>query len=926
MKKFLFFLLNFCFLSAATYAQTGLIVGKIIDEQTGEVLPGASVRLSGTNTGVATNLAGEFSIRVQSGSTSITVAYLGYAEQQIDVQVSAGQTSTVEVKMQAATNELRDIIITGQLQGQNRALNQQKNADNIKNIVAADQIARFPDPNVAEALQRVPGVNVARDEGEGRYVLIRGLAPQFTNISINGEQIPSPEDDSRFVALDAIPADQLASMEVTKAITPEMDGDAVGGNVNLITRGATSEEFDLSGTAALEYNNLMKRAGGQFALQASQRVGKFGWLVNANYYISRRGSDKVEPSDYDFGQEGFPLYTLELRDYEINRDRLGLSTTLDYKFNDNNEVYFRGLFGQLYEVEKRRRIGFLADRIEDPDEENEIRKEIKDRPENQGVMSFNLGARHNLPKFRLDYEVAYSRANQDTPSDRQLRFIIEDPEISFDTTDPEYPRVSINEGANPNFNNTNFTSVDDFIYDEYENEATTQLDQNWTAKFNLELPFQLGTNKSGSIKFGAKTRLKEKKFVTDNFQSFSYEGDDDLLLADFTGGLEDDDFLNGDYKLGLFPDNERFGDFAQANPDLFEIEGEEDLELLRAEQDYEADEDVYAAYVQARFQLNKLTVLGGVRYEFTDVNYKASLLEAVETEEDETEGRLFYDGGNDYDYFLPMIHLKYALSPFTNLRAAATYSFARPNFSDIFGDDRSFSRNADNEGEADIANFQLEPVTSVNLDLLAEHYFGNVGVLSGGIFYKRLDNFIYRRFRQADFLGFNNIEITQSVNGETADLLGFEIAYQQNLDFLPGVLSGLGLYFNYTYTWSEARVTDRVGAENETETIRLPGQAEHVGNVALFYNKGGFSGRIMANFNGEFIDELGDNSAQDYFVDDRVQLDLAVNQRLNKNLNLFLELINLTNQKRVDFRGNLDRPLTRELYGFWGRLGVKFNL
>ena len=149
---------------------------------------------------------------------------MGYNDTTLNVTVSAGLTERLNIALPSQTTELSGVTVTGYLQGQAQALNQQKSADNIKNIIAADQIGRFPDPNAAEALQRIPGVNIERDQGEGRYVLVRGLAPQFTNISVNGEQIPSPEADVRFVALDAIPADQLASMEVTKALTPDMDG------------------------------------------------------------------------------------------------------------------------------------------------------------------------------------------------------------------------------------------------------------------------------------------------------------------------------------------------------------------------------------------------------------------------------------------------------------------------------------------------------------------------------------------------------------------------------------------------------------------------------------------------------------------------------------------------------------------------------
>nr|HPH47776.1 carboxypeptidase-like regulatory domain-containing protein [Chryseolinea sp.] len=187
----------------------GAIRGRIMDDLMNSVLPGATIMQKGTNNGTTSDVNGEFFLRVPVGDVEVEISYIGFKKYSEVVSVIDATVKDVEIKMISDATELQDVVITGVLQGQQRALNQQKSADNIKNIVSADQIGRFPDPNVAEALQRVPAVNVERDQGEGRYVLVRGLAPQFTNISINGEQIPSPEAGVRYVALDAVPADQL---------------------------------------------------------------------------------------------------------------------------------------------------------------------------------------------------------------------------------------------------------------------------------------------------------------------------------------------------------------------------------------------------------------------------------------------------------------------------------------------------------------------------------------------------------------------------------------------------------------------------------------------------------------------------------------------------------------------------------------------
>ncbi|MDO1450774.1 TonB-dependent receptor [Rhodocytophaga aerolata] len=891
--------------------ERAIVSGKVQDEQNGQPLPGASVVIGGTTLGTSTDLSGQFSFVAPLGEVTLEISYLGYRSKSMPFTVQPGTSNVLTIPLTSASFEIEGITVMGLLQGQSKALNQQKTADNIKNIVAAEQIGRFPDPNVAEALQRVPGVNIERDEGEGRYVLVRGLAPQFTNVSINGEQIPSPEAGIRYVALDAIPADQLSSIEVTKALTPDMDGDAIGGSVNLITRTAENTKLSVSGTLAGEYNNLMQKGGYQGALTISQRVGKegkFGYMLNGSYYASQRGSDKNEMSDWDSPTD---LYTFELRDYEIDRNRVGLSATFDYRFNANSQIYFRSIYSDLREHEWRRSLLFAYD---EEDEVWTISRQTKDRPENQGVYSFNLGGTHTLPRLNLDYEVSLSRARQDTPYDRQTNFESDDVFFNnatnrLDVSNPLIPKIPalVDEDGQP-FDYLNNAS---YVFDTYEASRTLATDRNLTAKINLGLPYSLAGNAS-TLKFGGKVRLKDKNYRLKEYNEWAYEGEQDLPISRFAGGLVDNNFQNGDYRIGSFADVPTFKSFFDANSSDFENDAQATAEE-RAAEEYTATENVYAAYLMSRTQFNKLMLLGGIRFEQTNVSYQSGQWDAEE------EIAVPVSGTATYRYFLPMGHIKYSLTDHTNLRAAATFSYARPNFEDLV-QGAEFNLG---EREASIGNLALKPVSALNLDLFAEHYFGSVGILSGGIFYKRLDNFIYRRTNVQTFREVDNVELTQAVNGRTADLFGFEVAWQQNLTFLPGFLRGLGIYANYTYTSSEARLQNFTESDQQEITISLPGQSDHVGNVALSYMMGGFNGRISANFNGKFVSEISDGNL--YSVNNRVQIDLSASQTLTPKLRIFLEAVNLTNQKRVDFDNSLATPRTREFYGFWTRLGVKFD-
>ncbi|NJM24780.1 MAG: TonB-dependent receptor plug domain-containing protein [Bacteroidia bacterium] len=482
---------------------SGTITGVVTDAQTAQRLPGATVRVKGSASGAVTDLNGEFALRTADGDVEIEVSYIGFTTLTQQVTVPAGGTVHLDLKMNSDVTELENVIVIGLLQGQQRALNQQKSADNIKNVVSADQIGRFPDPNVAEALQRVPAVNIERDQGEGRYVLVRGLAPQFTNVSINGEQIPSPEAGVRYVALDAVPADQLASIEVSKSITPDMDGDAIGGSVNLITRKAQTSTLSVRSSALMGYNSIVGKSNFQGSLELSRRFlnDKLGIMLNASYYETNRGSDNWERDDSE----------MELRDYELVRTRLGASGTIDYKFSEQSNLYFRGIYNRFTDRELRRRYVFKPNADASPFEDNEIERLVKDRLEKQIVSSFNFGGKHALNKVTLDYEVAYAEAIQDTPFDIEIATVgsFDDLSIDFDT-DPEFPSFQAN-GKSHRDKTNDYLDNANYEFDEFTSGNTYALDVNKTAKFNVAVPYSAGTAE-GLFKFGGKVRLKEKSF------------------------------------------------------------------------------------------------------------------------------------------------------------------------------------------------------------------------------------------------------------------------------------------------------------------------------------------------------------------------------------------------------------------------------
>lgn len=912
IKFALAILLSLCF-SSVQAQEKGMVTGVVTDANTGDPLPGATVKIVGSYSGAATDVRGNFDIFVEPGTVELEISFIGNETKKETFEIAPGEIKQLNVALGANVTELEAVTITATLEGQMRALNQQKSADNLKNIVSADQIGKFPDQNAAESLQRVPGVNIQRDEGDGRFVLVRGLAPQFTNISVNGEQIPSPDAGARFVALDAIPAAQLASLEVTKAITPDMDGDAIGGSVNLVTPTASSEELKISGSGSLEYNNGIEKTAGQGSLSLSQRLakGKFGYIVSGSYSASRKGSDRYELDGWD-GDHPDGLDEFIIGDYEIDRDRIGVSATLDYDLSSSSKIYLRSLYSELKELEQRRETYNGAEEDEGT-LEFETGKELKHRQEDQGVYSFNLGGSHVSSKFKLDYEVSYSKAFQKTPFNDKITFV-NDEDVSWG--------VNLDDVLNPKLTNytydgspSAFGVSENYIFDKSEQSSTVAEDENITAKINVALPFTLGEN-LGEIKFGGKTRFKDKFYRYDSFREFELNDDaDDLALIPFQSDYTDNNFMAGDLgeTIGFFPDHSSYFAYQDENLSDFDVD-DEILAEESALEAYKASEDVYAGYAQGKINIKKLMILGGLRYELTKVRYENSIWDADE------EQAVAQIEDNDYSFLLPMLHFKYSLNSNVNIRAAVTRSYARPNFEDLV----QGAEIAAEDEEASISNPALKPVGSWNFDIFGEKYFGTVGLLSGGVFAKRMNDFIYQQTTLGDILDYTDFEITQSINGDLAILYGFEVAWQQNLTFLPGALKGIGIYANYTFTESNAEVENFAQGGELTE-IDLPGQTKHVGNLALSYAIGGFNARASINFNGSYISEIDGGDL--VYIDGRRQIDLSLSQSfMDKKLTGFIQLNNITDENQIEYYNTSATPKQREQYGFWGRAGLKFNL
>lgn len=920
-------------LSITGIAQEGIISGVVLDEN-GLGMPGATVIVVGTQRNTITSVNGDFRLlNVAPGKVTLEITYIGFKTNQREVEVKANETAEIRFILIPETTIGENVIVFGdRLKGQSKALNQQRSKINVSNIVAADQIGRFPDANIGDAMKRIPGITVLNDQGEARFGLIRGTEPRFNSVTINGERMPSAESGTRTIQLDLIPSDMIQTIEVSKALTPDMDADAIGGSANLVTR-AAPKGMRVSGTLGTGYNFLSQKPMGIASLVVGNRYlnDKLGVIIGGSFHNHRFGSHNAEFQwDYNKDTDKPFLTTAEIRDYLVDRTRRSLSVGLDYKLGRNSTLTFRSLYNDRDDWENRfRRIysgmaqpdanGLTRGRVEIETKGGGEPQKYR-RREHQVTTANTLGGDHLINnKIRVDWAATYAYAKEDRPNERYISFRTSNLPIASglrpNTSNPEFPFV---ETSVP----LNYSTIP-FRRFQLRNDFTDETDKN--LRFNIAIPFGDNKAKASLLKFGGVYRNKEK--VVEQNRGLLIPGTAVTWDALRTKDITNPNFLaNGGgtkYNAGRFVIPEELEGFENR----FNAEYEAD-EVDNAAASFTGKEVILGAYGMFTHNLTKkLNMLAGVRIENTDVNYSS-------TQFDEDEKPTPISGGTNYTNVMPSLHFKYSVDEYTIVRAAWTNTLARPNYESL-----APARIVDNtEQTIFTGNPNLKPTTSMNLDLMFEKYFKNIGIFSAGGFYKSINDFVYTTSInnwKDPISGEVFLRATTPLNGPRGDLFGFEAAFQRQLDFLPGFLKGFGVYLNYTFTDSDTEVVFFNEDEEESTTINtvLPGTSKHNFNASLSYESKKFLARASINYHSGFLDPdeafiaLGTSPKIDSrFLDSQLHLDFNATYVLNPKWRIFLEVNNLTNQPLRFYQGVREQTMQMEFYNVRLQGGVKFDL
>ena len=912
--------------AAAQSGRSG-IVGHVNDSA-GAVVQHARVELQPGGVVATTGDTGDFTISdLGPGDYTLTISYVGFSVFSSRVRVVAGEPVRVNAVLQLGTQNESVTVHSDRQGGEAEALDIERTADNIVQVLPADVITSLPNTNIADAIGRLPSVSLERDEGEGKYVQIRGTEPRLSNVTVDGIHLPSPEG-VRNVKLDAIPADLVESVEINKTLSANQDADAIGGSVNLVTRTPADQPYltfmGMGGhTPITGGRNLY-----QFAGTAGQRFGankKFGAIFGFSYDHNNRGIDDIEPANSGLTLPDGSTFlagpdTVDLRNYHYDRSRYGLDGELDYKLGDMSSVYIRGLFSHFND--------YGEDWIYTPSIDNFVadpntcspgspatsfsgptgcgHENLSDvyRKPGQQLVSVQAGARHLFGAMVLNYEAALSEANF-TGGFSFVRFFgPSNVAFGVDTKDPFVPKFPVLNGVNvydPSLYSLGFGDT----------EKDGIFERDVVGDISLSKPYKLSGHFS-TFEIGFKGWDARKTSLVDR-ENFTTSGGQPM--SQFTTSFHDNNYYFGDYTYGPVVSYQKIvaavappGCSTCLSPNL----------ANNLPNDWDESERIWAGYAMDTIDLGKVRLQGGVRVESTGDNLRGNNVTL------DSNGNFLSSnpvtGNHSYIDVFPSVQAQYRFTSDTVLRAAYGAGIARPNFQDIapfIFFDQSASQPQTSQG-----NPNLKPTHAQNFDLLAEHYFGRAGLIQGGFFYKALTDPIYN-------ITIDSGTVSTLINGPNAHVTGVEMAWQQQLSFLPGALNGMGVRANYGYTTSRATFPAGFGRTDHPTLVRT---APNNWNFDVTYDKKAVSARMGLTHNDSYIWSYGGSNARDYTGDTylypHTQVDAQVSWWLphGHGLQAILSGLNLNNEVFGFYNGAERYPIQREYYSRTFSAGLRWTL
>jgi TonB-dependent receptor len=926
----------FCF-GFATLAQaqrqTGVIAGTgsisgTVTDATGGALVGAQIVLKPAPSVTATNAQGEFQIRdLRPGTYQVTVSDVGFKDRISTVTVTAGHDTALNLSLVVA-NTSQNVIVSAGLKGDVAAVNEQRTSPNILNVITAPTIQSLPNQSVATVLGRMPAVTVQINEGEAQYVQIRGTEPRLSNTTLDGVAIPGPDPQVRQVDLWVIPGDLMGAVDINKTLSANQDGDAIGGSVNLHMRQATSSrptlDFEsLGGWNPIDTGQPWFRDDATFGKRfgANQR---FGLMLSYSYDLNDIGTDDVEPvPDVDPLGGAEPYFNeIAIQQYFYNHTRWGFGGSLDYKLSNNSDLFVHGLFSNFKDYGQKYTYDIVSateDSNGNSNDDGSITYSTSVRRPNYQISDLILGGNQVFSHAYIRYVAAISHSREGGAAGN--------PGAAFAPTDSSvgstcmYSYAATKSIYRPQFP----CAPGDPIYDPTQyalqniNLTTGQATQlNLQASGSVGFEYHLGSHAS-TLEFGALVRNAHKgqyafQPTYDNFSDSATPP----LLSQFTTSFKDPSYYGGSYQFGPVTAFDQITKWLAANPGALPLD-EANTHLNSDPANYNLQERITAGYVMNTVDLgSRFHLQTGLRFEATNEANTGYLV--INDSNGNYVSTSPVNGGGSYVDALPSVQLRYRVDQNSDIRAVFGRGISRPDPYDLVPYMTLDEQHVPNRES--IGNPALVAEHALDYDLLYEKFLPSVGMIEAGYFYKHLTQPLFQTQTTVPNPFPNpqsaNVLLTQWVNGGHAYVQGIELAYQQHLSFLPGVLAGARIDANMTYTDSK-----NYDISGRSDAPPLVGQAPFSYNITPAYATRRALVSLGISYDGPYIAAYqwqdgqpggitGPNGDNYYF--ERTQVDAQASYYLGKGFTLTGSGENMNNALLGFYNGDKYHMTQREYY------------
>ncbi len=909
---------------------TASLSGRVQHAATGAYLEGAVVTVEPGGRRALTERDGSFSFpSLPAGEVRLSVSYTGLDSQQVSVALAAGQAATREIALTAQIYAMEKFTVAGEREGNALAITQQRNAPNVKNVISADAFGNIADQNLGNLLMRLPGVAEEILEGEVASVSIRGISADMNAVTVDGTRGASGNTGTldRGFAIDRIPADFVERIEVTKALTPDMDGDAIGGAVNLRTKSPLDRKGRyISYMGGMSWNLDRDTFSPIGSVSYSDTFGAdqtFGVLVTASYNKTHKPRDSVYQNWQQLADPNAPAYfwMSNLGEDKLEHERIGFGARVDYKLTRQHRLFLNMMYSDYNDSLDRRHITMTPTAAQVRPGSNSTVTETfnstislaqNHRTRDTETFNFVFGGELRYAGGTLDYGANLS------PSEGSEDRIIPTVQVlgvgfRFDRSDPLYPKMTQTSGpaltdrTDHRLTTLNFQDFDD-------KDLVRGAHVNWKHR----LPIALTSNFKTGLRWRGQERDRRQQRP-----AYSYSGADGVVGRNAATGINDDNvgqFADPGYRYGAargryepvpVVDPAKLVAFFRANPAQFP---ENVVATARDALQFngKVTEDVYGAYLMGDVRLGRLDVTGGIRVEETQLTGRGVRQEITPEERarraawvgpvtnEEQRRRTTAEWSNireedgQYRNWLPSVHFKYNVT--SNLLARASYStgIGRPNFSNLL---RTTTVNNETM-RITAANPDLKPQTTENYDLSLEYYFEPAGYLSLGLFQKDIKDFIYGDTGGVVGSGANNgfdglyegYEITQNRNGGFGRVRGIELSYNQRFTWLPGVWRGLGFMANYTRIKSRGNYSSATGTQTGAE---IAGFMPETFNAGLTYAYRAWEAGIKYTYRAQNLRDYNANPLARVYYYSKKNVDLNLKYKWHPRLTLFVDVINL---------------------------------